>query len=166
MFTIHQLFSQEWCFLWFLNLKPPEMLVVNAGHQFAFWDCSGFMVRGFNNRLHLTFTWTQTAYIEETWMPVQSECCQKETSAVWLLTLNFGRTTVLWAISGFFFFVGFFCFSFCLLCVAIYRLLTLHMVVYLNSHKIKQRSFLLKLEANEDFIFCHACLAVQRWTPC
>lgn len=79
------------------NLKPPEMLAVNA-NQFVFWNCSGFAVRGFNNRLHLTFTWTQAAYVEETWMPVRSECCQKESSAVWLLTLNFGRTTVLCSI--------------------------------------------------------------------
>lgn len=43
----------------------------------------------------LTLTWPQTAYVEETWMPVHTECCQKETSAVWLLNMYFGRTTVL-----------------------------------------------------------------------
>lgn len=121
------------------TLKPAEMAVNE--NKFVFWTsfvepvwrtavdlCYG----RFNNRLRLTFTWPQTAYVEETWMPVHTECCQKEPSALWLLNMYFGRTTVL-----FLCFLSMLCVAMCILAVTKWK----------GYFPVKWK------EAHEDFIF-------------
>lgn len=132
------------------TLKPPEMAVND--NKFVFWTSSvepvwrtvvDLYYGRLNNRLRLTFTWSQTAYVEETWMPVHTECCQKETSAVWLLNMYFRGTTVL----CFFIFV-------CVVCC----------YVHPGCHKIKE-VFSNEMEGGTwRFYFCHAWLAGQRWS--